>query len=190
LDRLNQHRVVAMYRMRAMEMHRYDRRVSIRAYLLSMIAVVVMASYGGEVAAKKIPPPTLSDLVGVWLGGGGLEYFRLELRGDGTGSLAVQYLPREPAVAYAVTSTSLSGYKVAFSVVPIDTDAEPIFLRGEGTSRSLSLQVGGTDGNWDRSLLLERAVAVKERIHAVEDRASRIATPLRTPANKTMKPAR
>jgi hypothetical protein len=164
--------------------------MSIRTYLLSLIAVVVIASYGGEAAAKKIPPPTLSDLVGVWLGGGDLEYFRLELREDGTGSLAVQYLPREPAVAYAVTSTKLSGYKVAFSVTPIDADAESIFLRGEGTSRSLSLQVGGTNGYWDRSLLLERDAIVKARIHAVEDRASKIAAPLRTPANRTMKPTR
>lgn len=164
--------------------------MNIRTYILSMIAVVVTASHGGEAATKKIPPPTLSQLTGVWLGGGDLEYFRLEIREGGTGTLVVQYLPREPAVAYAVTSTSLSGYEIAFSVSPIDTDAEPIFLRGKGTSRSLSLQVGGTDGNWDRSLLLERDETVKRRIHAVEDRASKLGAPLRTPANKTKEPTR
>lgn len=79
---------------------------------------------------------------------------------------------------------------MAFSVKPIDADAEPIYLRGEANSYRLSLQVGGMDGNWERSLLLEHDSTVKERIRAVEDRASKIAKPARRGANKTMEPTR
>lgn len=108
----------------------------LRAYLVSAVAVTVTAFCGSEAVAKKIPPPSLAGLAGVWLGGsdGGWEYFRLELRENGTGNLAVQYLPNDPAVAYSITSISLSGYTVTFSVKPIDADAEPIFLRGEANS--------------------------------------------------------
>jgi hypothetical protein len=164
----------------------------LRAYLLSAVAITLTAFGGSEAAAKKIPPASLADLAGAWLGGsdGNVEYFRLELRDNGTGSLTVQYLAGEPAVAYSITSTSLSGYAVAFSVKPIDADAEPIFLRGHANSYRLYLKVGGTDGNWDRSLLLEHDSAVKERIHAVEDRARKIAKPARPEANKTMEPTR
>lgn len=73
---------------------------------------------------------------------------------------------------------------------PIDTDAEPIFLRGEANSYRLSLKIGGTNGNWDHSLLLEHDSAVKERIRAVEDRASKIAKSARLEGNKTMQPPR
>jgi hypothetical protein len=164
----------------------------LRAYLLSATAVTITAFCDSEAAVKKIPPPSLASLAGAWLGGsdGGLEYFRLELRENGTGHLAVQYLSENPAVAYSITSTSLCGYTVAFSVKPIDADAEPIYLRGEANSYRLSLKVGGTDGNWDRSLLLEHDSAVKERIRAVEDRASKIAKPARPETNKTMEPTR
>ena len=164
----------------------------LRTYLLSAVIVTGAALCDSEAAAKKIPPPSLATLAGSWLGGsdGGLEYFRLELRENGAGNLVIQYLPGNPAVAYLITSTSLSGYTVTFSVKPIDADAEPIFLRGEANSYRLSLEVGGTDGNWDRSLLLEHDAVVKERIRAVEDRASKIAKPARLEANKTMEPTR
>lgn len=162
----------------------------LRAYLLSAVAIALTAFGCSEAAAKKIPPPSLADLAGAWLGGGDEEYFRLELRDNGTGSLTVQYLPRKPAFAYSITSTRLSGYAVAFSVKPIDADAEPIFLRGEANSYRLSLKIGGTDGNWDRLLLLERDSVVKERIRAVEDRARKMAKPARPEANKSMEPTR
>lgn len=105
---------------------------------------------------------------------------------DGLGLLTVQYLPDEPAVAYRIEATHLAEYSIEFSLRPLEKDAEAIFLRGEGDGSSLRLEVGGTNGYWQRRLLLEREAAVTSRIEAVEKRAAEFAEQAK--ANKTMEP--
>jgi hypothetical protein len=39
----------------------------------------------------------------------------------------------------------LKGYDIAFEVRAVDSNAEPIFLRGKATSHALDLEVGGTE---------------------------------------------
>jgi hypothetical protein len=121
------------------------------------------------------PPPRLSDLATAWLGGPPraiVEYFRLELDDSGKGILVVQYLPKNPPRLYEVSVARLKGYDIAFEVRAVDSDAEPIFLRGKATSHALALEVGGTERTWKRKIYLEREDRVLERIRVVTERAS------------------
>jgi len=122
-----------------------------------------------------VPPPQLSDLATAWLGGpprGIVEYFRLELDGSGKGILVVQYLPKNPPRLYEVSVARLKGYDIVFDVRVVDSNAEPIFLRGKATSHALDLDVGGIERTWKQKILLEREDRVLERIRAVTERAS------------------
>jgi len=123
-------------------------------------------------AHKVIPPPTMADLATTWLGGeqAGLEYVGLRLAADGTGSMAIQYLPQQPAEAYRITKTKLDKYKVVFEVTPAGASAEAIYLRGTAISNRMVLELGGTKVDWKRSILLERREAVIARIEAVDTR--------------------
>ena len=136
--------------------------------------LIAIALAGGTSAAKRVPPPTMSDLATIWVGGevnGILEYFRLELNEQGQGLLTVQWLPRQPAEAYRVTATRLDKSAVTFTLEPVDTDAEPIYLRGDAISIRLNLEAGGTKLDWSRQLRLDRYEDVIARLDAVNRRA-------------------
>jgi hypothetical protein len=102
---------------------------------------------------------------------------RLEIKADGSGALAVQYLSgrtatgyRVTATGYRVTRTVLSGYSVHFQVVPAEQGAEPLFLSGRGHRFELELRIGGTSGAWKRDLSLERLSDVTARLDSVSER--------------------
>jgi len=141
-----------------------------RTLLLASLALVVAL----PVAAKRIRQPTMADLAQVWIGGPpkGIEFFRLELDKEGVGLLTVQYLPHHPAVAYRVLKTSLSKYRVTFVLNPLESGAEPIFLRGEAYPGTMYLEVGNPKNNWKRDIFLETEQSVLARLKAVTDRAS------------------
>ena len=136
--------------------------------------LLVIALAGSTSADKKVPPPTMSDLATVWVGGevnGYLEYYRLELNQLGQGLLTVQSLPKQPADAYRVTATQLDAYSVKFTLQPIDAGAEPMYLRGSAISIRLNLEAGSTTLDWKRQLRLDRYEDVVARLDAVNRRA-------------------
>ena len=85
--------------------------------------------------------------------------------------LTVQYLPKDPALAYRVTRTTLQRYKVTFDTAAIDGDAEPILIRGEATPGRLTLEIAGTRHDWKRTVILQRYSALMDRLRAVTERA-------------------
>jgi len=140
-----------------------------------LLTVASLAAMLGDAGATSyVRKPTMEDLGRVWIGTvpkGILEFFRLELNKEGAGLLTVQYLPQEPAVAYRVSRTSLSGYDVSFALEPLEKGAEPIYLRGQATPGDLDLEVGGVTGKWKRPVFLEDEATFMARLKAVTDRA-------------------
>ncbi len=56
--------------------------------------------------------------------------------------------------AYRVTHWSADDWKFSISLSPATTNAEPIYLRGRCGWTSLDLEVGGTNGQWKRKVVL------------------------------------
>jgi hypothetical protein len=149
---------------------------SMRTHILAVSCLVALFLADGVLASTRVkePEPTLVDLGRVWVGGtadGELEYFRLDLRPDGSGVFAVQYLPSHRAVAYRVTRTLLQRHEISFDIEPIDTDAEPVSIRGRATTTRLTLEVKGVQHDWKRTVLLQWHSAVVDRLRAVTERA-------------------
>lgn len=149
---------------------------------LILIGALVPASLQGN---KPLPLPTLAGLSTVWLGGapkGILEYFRLELTPQGTGTLVVQYLPENAPVVYEIVGTRLDRYDVEFNIRPPKNPQYGIYLRGRATG-DLNLKVGGTSLGWKRNIFLEPESTVLARIRAVTECAKQQlgSTSCRTP---------
>ena len=140
-------------------------------YLLVILAAL---SLSAEADAKKRARPTMECLAGVWIGGSPvqLEFMRINLDSSGKGLLTLQYIPGQAAEAYSLTIESLDGYEIRFNVIPIDEDAEPIYLKGKAFCGDLHLEFGraGEQG-WSRSIILDRYSQFLERLEAVEKRA-------------------
>lgn len=99
----------------------------------------------------------------MWLGfdSDQLEFTRLDLRSDFTGycarvSPADTVLHKCGVAGYRVTRWVVDGWKFSSSVTPMGTNAEPIGLQGRFNGISLQLEVGGTNGQWKRELVLYR----------------------------------
>lgn len=141
------------------------------AKILSMVLMVLLAGTAAG-ACEVVPPPRLAYLAKIWVGGepGGGVFLGLRLAADGTGAMAIQYLPQQPAKAYKIAKTTLDGYNVLLEVVPAEADAEAIYLRGTAISARMELEIGGTTLDWKRSILLEPREKVIQRLAAVDTR--------------------
>jgi len=139
-----------------------------------MLAICIVLTPSLE-ASKRVRLPTAQDLATVWVGGdpGGTEYLRLELSEDGTGLLAIQYLPDRPADAYRVLHTTQSKYRVWFTVEPVD-EAEPIYMSGTAIPGRLDLSFGSSNPEWQRNVVLERETDLLARLDAVRKRAEEL----------------
>jgi hypothetical protein len=140
-----------------------------RGFVLGVMVVASLNAAPTVVASKRVPPISVEGLATAWVGGspGGLEYCRLEMKSDGSGVLAVQYLPGKPAVGYRVVRTVLHGYSVHFQIEPAEAGAEPIFLGGRGYLHRLELRLGGTSREWKLDVALQRLADVSTRLEAV-----------------------
>jgi hypothetical protein len=146
-----------------------------RQGLISGLVLILCSGSIVSAVSKRVPPVKLEQLACVWVGGelgDSLQYYRLELRTDGTGLLTVQQLPDSPTWAYRVTQTSLKQYTISFALAPVDLEAEPIFLRGTALPGRLRLEVGGTTLDWKRKIELEPLDHLMARLKAVTDRAN------------------
>jgi len=106
-------------------------------------------------------PPKAENLIGVWVGcdESPLYFSRLDLRPDATGydarvSPAGSSLHEYGAHAYRVTHWAVDEWKFTVSLSPATTNDEPIYLRGRAGYTSLDLEVGGTNGQWKRNMVL------------------------------------
>jgi hypothetical protein len=140
-------------------------------FFLTLLAIVPAPG----AARSEIPPARLPDLATVWLGGPTyptVEYFRLELDRSGKGFLVAQFLPENPPRLYKVSISRLRGYDIELDVRAVDSDAQPIFLRGHATRHALKLGLRWTEHGRKREIFLEREDRVLGRIQAVTGRAS------------------
>jgi hypothetical protein len=126
-----------------------------RLKVISAILCTV-ALFSTEFAMGKSPlPPIPEEVVGSWQGysDDGLEFDRLELDPDGTGLLAISYLPNAPSLLYRVESWVIRGGVIELTLAQIDkaaelvkmspallgVDALEVTLHGAGWSRQLVL---------------------------------------------------
>ena len=136
----------------------------VRARWLTWSAGVLVALFAFiALAYKPADPPTPEQLVGVWIGfdDDDLTFTRLDLRPNSTGYCA-RVSPADTSLheygveGYRVKKWGMDKWKFSTTLAPATTNAEPIFLRGAYGIGSLRLEVGGSNGQWKRDLLLFR----------------------------------
>ena len=132
------------------------RLICVAGLLLVAVAFVAFAT-------TKARPPKPAELVAVWIGfdSDELDFTRLDLRADFTGycarvSPADTVLHEYGVAGYRVTKWAVDKWKFIISLTPTTPKAEPIYLRGRYNGFSLRLEVGGTNGEWKRDLVLYR----------------------------------
>jgi hypothetical protein len=122
-------------------------------------------------------PPKREKFIGVWHGydQGHLMFGRLELKDNGTGVLAISFLPDSPPRAYQVKQWLQRRFKLEITLEPAEPEAEPITLEKTALGiDSLEFEVHG-EGGWHRRMTLfsetefgSRAKAAKERLEKVK----------------------
>jgi hypothetical protein len=129
--------------------------------VICLFSGFLLLSTAPSASSKRPRKPQPADLIGVWIGitEDELNFYRLDLRPDLTGYCASAFLPdavlHEQAVhTYRVNSWHLNGWALDIKLAPLDVKAENIFLRGRYDGFTLQLKVGGTDGSWERKLVL------------------------------------
>lgn len=119
-------------------------------------------------------PPDKSDYVGAWHGYSDhhLEFARLELDENGTGLLAISFLPDSPPEAYRIT-WSQRGFGLEVELKPVDTDAEQFSIQNLSLGvSSLELELVGSA--WTRKLTLFNEASVQERADRLRDRLKQL----------------
>jgi hypothetical protein len=136
-------------------------------FLKRIFFTLAAACIVSAVDATTLVPP-LGQPSGSWLGAtqGNAEYFRVEIDETGRGFLTVKYQLAQVADAYEILSTSLDGYSISLALLPIG-GAEPVFAQGSADKMGLSLNIGGTESKWIRTVFLEPESEVLGRINAV-----------------------
>ena len=146
--------------------------------LVRVFVITLILFCSSAIATTVVPPATLGDLQGAWLGGSeaNSEYFRLEIDPNGKGVLTVQSASAEHAEAYEVLATQLAKYTVKFELRPI-SGAEPMYFRGTADAAGMELEAGNVEHRWHRKVVLEREREVLSRIEAVTKRAREVSAP-------------
>jgi hypothetical protein len=131
----------------------------------AVLTAIVLVSVVSTAYAKKAIPPTLEDLIGVWIGfdDDELVFSRLDLRSDFTGYLA-RVSPSDTILhdygvsAYRVTKWTVDDWNFGISLTATTSKAESIQMRGRYNGFSLRLKISGTNGLWERNVILNREV--------------------------------
>jgi len=135
----------------------------LQAVVIAAFLTLLGGCVSQPVCVWKAMPPKPDELVGVWIGfeQDELEFVRLDLRPDFTGYCA-RVSPADTVLhdygveAYRLTHWTLEDWKLIIGLLPIITNAEPIYLRGDYSGFSLDLEMGGTTNQWKRTLVLYR----------------------------------
>jgi hypothetical protein len=125
-------------------------------------------------------PPKRSHYVGVWHGTGDsqLIFARLQFNENGTGGLAISYLPNSPPQNYRITRWSLDGSELRTTVEPVDPEAEPIALENV-RDRIDALHFNLVGKGWSREMTLLNAIEFERRAEAAKQKLDTL-----TSANK------
>ena len=107
-----------------------------------------------------VVPITPEMVVGVWVGfdEDDLIFYRLDLRRDFTGYCAsvapVGGLHKYGVDVYEVTRWGLRDETLLVDMHAVTTNSEAIYLKGSFNAPPLRLEVGGTNGQWKRQIVL------------------------------------
>ena len=128
----------------------------------SLFTLLLFVTHATVAEKRKPAPQTAKDLPGVWIGfdSDDLTFTRLELSPDSTGYCA-RVSPPSPTLhsygvdVYRVDSWSVKGGEVIFTLTPISSGADRVYLKGRlGGIASLDLEIGGLNNQWKRGLEL------------------------------------
>jgi hypothetical protein len=121
-------------------------------------SIILLA--GSSLADRPAKPPAAKDLVGAYVGYSDHDdFYRLDLRSDHTGYLAEvsppsSILHQYGVSTYRLTQWTLKRFDLVISLTPVDSKSEGIFLKGRADASLLRLEVGGTNGEWKRKVVL------------------------------------
>jgi hypothetical protein len=136
------------------------------------IGVLLLFSCTTAQATTIAPPSTVEQLAGAWIGPDSqTAYFRLEVDKTGHGLLVIQEDSDNGHISqYNISATSLSGYRVSFTLLPLN-GADPIELSGKESPGILSLVRSGLNHGhkWHTNVSLEREDYLLPRIQAVKE---------------------
>jgi hypothetical protein len=101
---------------------------------------IAVAVCGHVYANKPAPRPTRENLVGAWVAPGSWGHqYRLVFNHDGTGCLG-EIGPNGEPFLFDVQAVEIDGYNIRVVVSSRTGDRSPIPLKGDGTSRSITLK--------------------------------------------------
>jgi hypothetical protein len=107
-----------------------------------------------------------------------LIFARLQFNENGTGGLAISYLPNSPPQNYRITRWSLDGSELRTTVEPVDPEAEPIALENV-RDRIDALHFNLVGKGWSREMTLLNAIEFERRAEAAKQKLDTL-----TSANK------
>jgi hypothetical protein len=139
--------------------------------LTILCASLLLVSVAVVFARSLAQPPAREAFIGAWQGysKSHLEFARLELDDNGTGFLAISYLPQSPAVAYRVTNWVQRGFNLDMTAIPAGPDAEAVTFRDIRYGiESISLELRGN--GWDRKMILFSEVKLQKRTSDASER--------------------
>jgi hypothetical protein len=164
--------------------------VSIHRLVCIVVSIALLVTFGGCVSRKPCPdgfcaalPPTPEMATGVWVGfdESDLVFYRLDLRRDFTGYCAsvsqTGSLHDYGVDVYKVTRWCLRDRTLLIDMHPVTTNAEAIYLKGTFGGSPIELEVGGSNGQWKRDVVLHRESEwnagnseTRSKIHEVENK--------------------
>jgi len=125
-------------------------------------------------------PPTRDKLVGAWIGFSEdeLDFARLDLN-TGSASHFVTISPNDTSLhkyggfVYEITNWTMTGWKLSFSLTPMNASAEPIYVSGVFNGFSLQLEMGSPSKEWQKKLVLYRESRVEASNKEAKDMINR-----------------
>jgi hypothetical protein len=114
---------------------------------LLFVAITVLAS-------NPVPPPSRSEVLGVWSGyTDHLDFLRLELDEDGGGYLCVGGVAGDKPELYRVEKWHYAEWRLELAIKPIDSGVEPVYMTNAVCGyQDLRCEFGG--GGWKRKATL------------------------------------
>jgi len=157
-----------------------------KSWSLAIVALLATVVFSKSDTYSK--PYKAGDLAGVWVGFDNyrLNYYRLQLREDGTGFCSMVYVD-EPAILYRVNSWKIEGELLAFVLTPLDTGAPEVEMKSTKlglTPPVLTLEVRGKKLGWVREVSLMSEKEYLEKDHIAKRRIEEFLASKKAPAGE------
>jgi hypothetical protein len=136
-----------------------------------LIAFVIVATAFFAYATTKPRHATVSELSTTWVAWTGGEYFRIELKEDGTGLCGFYDLSQVSPKLHEITKWTLKGYDIEMALKPIDADAWQMTMKGIATPTRLNLKLGdGRKNGWRSEATFEHEKEMESMIENTKKR--------------------